>query len=323
MKVYGTKSLLKTIRLLLSLHLKQLFRWLKLLGWARLVILLVCVLAVFFLPVLPLITTFFIILLVVHTTRKDHSFLAFLQIPVYPVFFLEYLLICLPAFILSLFARQWWGFSLLFAAALLPALPSNIRSTIRHAKHPIPFVNKIPIELYEWRSSLRKMSYFYLVLYLLLLVTGFLIRFVHMLSLPILTFVSIPALYNICEPFQLLEVYGKSTHSFLGLKFLYTGTVYSVLAGPFFLLSLIEHTVSWYVIPILFLMCLLMIANIVWAKYAFYEPGKNLGKSISAYTLGYIILPIGFMIPPVLILTAAWYYWRSQKKLKDYLYAYH
>ena len=221
----------KTIRLLLSLHLKQLFRWLKLLGWARLVILLLCVGAVFFLPVLLLTTTFFIILLVVHITRKDQSFLAFLQIPVYPAFFLEYLLICLPVFFLALFTRQWWGFSLLIVAALLPILPSHARTSVRHS---LPFVNKIPIALFEARSGLRKLGLFTPIFYILLLITGFKIRFVHLISLPLLAFMIIPAFYQAHEPFPLLEVYGKPVHSFLALKFLYAGTAYGVLIAPFF-----------------------------------------------------------------------------------------
>lgn len=320
MAPFDADSFLEASQLLLSLHLKQLFRWLKLLGWVRSIILTLCVIAVFFLPVFPLIATFTVILLVVHTTRKDHHFLALLQIPVYPVFFMEYLLICLPAFILALFTQQWWGFSLLIAAALLPVLPSHARISVRHS---LPFVNKIPIELYEARSGFRKLGLFTPIFYILLLMTGFRIRFVHLISLPLLAFMIIPAFYQAHEPFPLLEVYGKPVHSFLALKFLYAGTAYGVLIAPFFLLSLAERTVAWYIPPILFLLCLLMIANIVWAKYAFYEPGSDIRQSIANYTLGFIVLPVGFMVPPVLILTAAWYYWKSQRKLKGYLYAYH
>ncbi len=143
-----------------------------------------------------------------------------------------------------------------------------------------------------------------------------------MLSLIIIALIIVPGNYMNCEPFQLLEVYNKPAHVFLLEKFLYAMLGYSVLAGPFWVLSMIENFSDWLTTFGFLLAAIFIIANVVWSKYAYYDPGKDLAHATSSYSF-VTLLYVGICFPPLLLFTSGWFYWKGYKRLKMYLYAYH
>lgn len=304
--------------LLFSIRSKQGFRWVQSLGWIRFFILLLSSISIFLIPILPFFVTATILLLV-HISRKDKRFLKFTKVPAYQVFLIEYLTISLPALLYGVLSQQWWYLLLLIPLIVLPGLPLSYNKSVKNSFLPVDY---IPLKLFEWRSGIRKAPYLYLALYILLLVTGFKIRYVHMLSLIIIALLILPGNYMNCEPFQFLEVYNKPACLFLIEKFLYAILGYSVLAGPFILLSLIEQLSEWYITAGFLLAAIFIIANVVWNKYANYDPGRDLGHATSSYSF-FTILYVGICFPPLLLVTSAWFYWKGNKRLKKYLYAFH
>ena len=320
MKSFNGKRLRNILVLVIFIRTKQTIRWIQTLGWVRFFILLLCVVSIFLVPILPFFVTITILLLV-HLSRRDRRFLTIIHIPTYWVFFIEYMTIILPVITFGFFYGLWWYLLLLPIVMLLPIISSNKKTPI---KKSFPLLNSIPLRLFEWRSGFRfrKTSYLLLAIYILLLVTGFKIRYVHMLSLIIVALIIVPGNYMNCEPFQLLEVYNKPAHVFLFEKFLYAMLGYSVLAGPFWVLSMIENYSDWLTIFGFLLAAIFIIANIVWSKYAYYDPGKDLAHATSSYSF-VTLLYVGICFPPLLLFTSGWFYWKGYKRLKMYLYAYH
>jgi hypothetical protein len=312
------------ILIFLKLRFKQLLRVLIELGWIRSTFLLLLALT-FYLVVLPfavqkqaLLLSFTLALLIlilnVHLYRKDKLFLRLLFRSTQLLFFIEYTVLCMPLFILLLF-RLWFVILLLVLIGLY--LISLIQWTVYNGKKTRIFHFDYLNTVFEWKSVLRRNIFFYLLFYIGLLIF---LCFNFISVVLFITFFTIMTayFYQDSEPLQMMEVYGYSAKKFLHFKIRQHVFLFSLVASPFLVLSLILYSSYWYILLVVIVASLILQLVAITCKYSFYEPSRRLIMVGQFMATGLVCYTIPFLMP-VNIAMMVYFYFKALKNLKTYL----
>jgi hypothetical protein len=171
-----------TLSQYLGFRAKQLFRILKDIGLGHL-ILLTPIFFIAILGVLQFILTsqnFTIAGLLLfslagnHWNRKDRFFLEQLSLPIAIIFCLDYWIICSPFIACFIFWAKWQNLIVLTIGLCILALvkPPYHKGINKKTIHLFP-LEWIPIELFEWRTGLRKNTWLFILFYLVGLALSF------------------------------------------------------------------------------------------------------------------------------------------------------
>lgn len=311
------------LKFIIHFRLRQAFRMLKSVGW--LLVLALPLFGVYFLGILQATktTNSIIIGLVlsliigsIHFYRKDGDFLKHLSVPSKLIFLIEYngLLLTTSLPILILYGK-WEIFSIANGAAFLmvlfkPGLLANQQSSTR----PIP--KFIPVELFEWRSGLRKYYSYAIIIYLVGLI--FCNYIGSALAVTILWAMMSVSFYEEIESKELLEnIHFK--YGLLKRKVISHSLLFHFLLLPHYVLFLVFHGQYWYILTIAIGLSQLLLAFSIFYKYAVYRPGRR--RTYNQTATG---LFIGGFLIPFLAPGSIWYlftFWRRAIKRIKYFYA--
>lgn len=158
----------------ISFRIKQAFRILKDIGIGHL-ILLAPILFIGVLGLLQFILTsqnYTIAALLIfslagnHWNRKDRFFLEQLSIPIFLIFYLDYTLLCSPFLACFVFWSKWQNFVVLnLGIVVLSMIKPPYHKGLNKKTSSFFNLEWIPLELFEWRSGLRKNGPLFLIAY--------------------------------------------------------------------------------------------------------------------------------------------------------------
>lgn len=247
----------------------------------------------------------------IHRSRKDLRFLQ-LNISGYQqVLRTEYFLILLPFLITGLPGGHFiYWLPAMATAIILPWFTPQIENKAMNG-----LLRWIPLELFEWRSGLRKM---WLPVYSLYLAAWAGVRIPY-LSLFLLWLVSVLAMsfFDHNEDLAMLTERGGSAKRFLQHKLILHLSWVSVWFMPVVVLHLYFHWVNALVIILITLGMMILWAFAILAKYSHYAPGYHYMKqsNFTAVIALLSILPFGFIFPA---LYSLYYYFKAMEQLKPY-----
>lgn len=272
---------------ILKIRILSALRWIKELGFIRIVVMILFVggLLKSFSDINNTPTGIAAIILLnisviytIHFSRKDDFFLTSLDINKKFLFTLEYLLYSIPFLILILISQNYYFAVLIF---ILIAITANVKSG---NKLKINFSSEKSLfssYAFEWISGVRTNFIPIFIIYLLGLVFSF-----HLaggvLAIIILTLI-FSSFYIENESLLFIEAYGMHEKKFLYTKILQTTKIFLLIIYPIALLHLIFFYERWYLISAVVFICLVILITSVLTKYAFYS------EEISSSKMNYII----------------------------------
>ncbi len=271
-----------------------------------------------------------ILLLSVHTSRKDKPFLKAIIKHPYPIYLSEYLVLMLPIFLIWVFYSNWMGAGILIVVVLMvPFINGNVQSQylgsiIKILINPfnlnlnskfrirLPF---IPTSSFEWISGIRKNILILLPAYLILLTFSFK-PYVAVVGLILLSLL-ISGFYFHGESREFVAFYAKSPGKFI-LKKIYTnvGQLF-VVSAPILIIGLIFQISTWrFLLGALVVSVLIQVITIIF-KYGLFEENANLNRNsiIVSTNILFVILPAFWPVP---IIMGIIYYKKALKNLKPY-----
>lgn len=313
------------IQLYLSLRIRQAFRLLKEVGWARIL---------FFTPIaglilfvmlnfirqgehlIPILVFLSMGMLSSHLKRGDKGFMQTLQWPGGLLFSVEYLLVLAPFLLMYALSPQPW-LSLILAVIIVVVawIPFTWVKKQRNLLRRVPL---IPALSFEWKSGLRQSGLLLLFLYGLAL--GFSWEpvvvpiFLLVFSLITTTF------YLNGEPLEMIESLGIPGRRLIWLKIRNQLLIFWLLALPFLVLLIIQLWSTWPVILYTFVVCSSLQVIAILYKYALYSPNADLKRNMLFVGLSMVSFFIPPMVPvPIFLLIRN--VPKSIHNLNRYLYA--
>lgn len=304
-----------------NIRFRQAFRLVQSVGWLYVFLILPFVLVVVFrllemsqegpLPVMGIV--FLISVIGFHLNRRDHDFLSRLGSTPFAFRLLDYFLLFIPVALALILIG---GFKdIILIAATLPCLawirPPQKKMNFG-ANLPLGF---IPVQAFEWRSSLRRHGWVVLLLYVIGLVASHIMGVG--LGVIILTVLMVGSFYDELEEKNLLEVY-RQGDDFLQRKLYWQGLTFHALFLPHYLLFLFFHVEYWYLLVIAILIAQSFLCFYLFFKYAHWRPFQK-----RAYNQVAVGLYAGFLLIPFLAPAALFYCWVYYRKAKKNLQNYY
>ena len=253
-------------------------------------------------------------LLFIHKSRNDNSFLKKLNCSPELIYLSEYLSI-------SLFFSTFCLFHSHFISALfilISPLPIVFLSTRKQGdlkeRIHITWVNRLPLQLFEIKSGLRKSP----TLYLLLTVIGILFSNTKGVAIAFALFQTLFAtgFYFYYEPKEILEIQMNKSHFLLNKIFSNIVANWTLIL-PLCGLNLFYFPELWYWSAIVLLISSLLISfNLVY-KYATYHPHNTQVHNTVPLSLYFISILIPFMLPVALIQLLS-YSIKAKKNLQSF-----
>ena len=303
----------------LKLHAKQLGRFSQELGIIRslIVLVLLAVTLARIYTVKPpytygVVALILLLLVSVHTVRKDKTFLQILGIRSKLLYLAEYHLLVSPVYLEFLLNRRWIEIlSLSVMVSVVPFLNLSLSRRSSRAGR----LGWIPSEAFEWKSGLRKQGWLIGLLYMLAL--G-LYRYPYVAFMVIVMFTFIvTTFYNESEPRLMVEVFAHSPSAFLFMKGSIQLTLFWLGCLPLMLIFLWSNADYWYVLLVLFMVSSTIQLLSIQLKYSFYEPGRSFNKDVFMFI--YVMsLFVPFFVPVPLVMLF-YYYRKARLNLQSYL----
>lgn len=316
-----------TLSQYLGFRAKQLFRILKDIGLGHLIIL-TPILFIGILGVLQFILTshnFTIASLLLfslagnHWNRKDRFFLEQLSIPIFIIFCLDYLIICSPFIACFVFWAKWQNLIVLAIGLCILALvkPPYHKGINKKTIHFFP-LEWIPIELFEWRTGLRKNTWLFILFYLVGLGLSF-----YPITTPIFIFLmawGATTFFQFFENKDLLLAVNHDT-KLLQKKTLGSLKIFNLLMLPHYLLFVFFNPQPIYlgvlaIVTIIAQLILVFSIAMKYKTYSFHEH-KVYNSLPLAIFLACWMLPFLWPIPIFMLL----HFWKKAKENLIYHYA--
>lgn len=314
---------MNTIFAFLNFRVKQLFRSIREIGIPLFIILLIVTTGITF-KILVFLSEAqgsemtilsFLIIVSIHTTRKDFHFLKSLDISPPLLFFAEYSLFLLPVTIL-LFILGKIEPAIYWQVGMLPALLFPVGGVKGSKIAPFVNLDKIPVKYFELKLGLRKMFFAIVLLYFVALGCSFFIGTLILFSIFLLLI--LPTFFEYFEPKEMITLEYENGN-FIRNKLVNHFLIFQIAMLPLYLMFLFYHSEMWYLGVACFVAIGLgVIFNIV-HKYASYRPNvpKMFSTSFQAVFLATLLLP-GFVIVSIGLI---FYFWRKANKNLAYYYA--
>lgn len=271
-----------------------------------------------------------LLLLSLHASRVDKTFLKSIIKQPYQIYLSEYLVLTLPVLVIWIIHNNWMGVGLLMLVALIiPLIFFNVQfkyagSIIGFLINPfnlnlnskfrtrLPF---IPGSSFEWIGGIRRNILVLLPLYLVILTFSFK-PYVAVVGLVFLSLV-ISGFYFQGESREFVAFYAKNPGEFL-LKKIYTNVrQLFVVFAPILVFALIFQLSTWrFLLGALIVSVLIQVITIIF-KYGLFEENANLNRnSIIVFTnIIFVIVPFFWPVP---IIMGIIYYKKALKNLKPY-----
>jgi len=257
------------------------------------------------------------LLLSIHTTRLDKTFLSITGVRPTLVFLIEYLVLGLPFLVPFLIQNQWQPALLLLAVTLsLPLL--NIRLT--EASRRFTWITAwVPAAMFEWKSGLRKHFFSLLFIYTVALLC-YQFTIATPLALLLLTLFSCD-FYMETESREMLEAFEMPAGKLLWFKLKNQLALFWALCLPLILVFLIFHGNYWYVLSVVTVLCSALQVLSILLKYAIYSPHEGAQGNFLLIGLSIIFYFVPFLLPlPFLWMIK--YYKKALNNLHFYLHDY-
>lgn len=319
--------MLTTLPQYLSFRAKQLFRVLKDIGIGHLIIL-APILFVGVLGVLQLVLTsqnytvpgFLIFSLIGnHWKRKDRFFLEQLSFPIFIIFYLDYWILCSPFMACFIFWAQWQNLiTLIIGISILAFVKPPYHKGINKKTIHFLGLDRIPLELFEWRAGLRKNTWTFILLYLLGLGLSF-----YPVTAPIIVFLmalGVTTFFQFFEHKDLLLVVNHDK-KLLQKKTIGSLKLFNLLMLPHYLLFIFfnPHLIHLGVLGVVTSIAQLIIIFSIAMKYKTYSFHEH--KIYNTLPLSIFIgcwtIPFLWPIPILMIIR----FWKKAKENLIYHYA--
>lgn len=272
---------------ILRVRITSALRWIKELGFIRIVGMLIIIGAVFksLFDVKDAATGIAAIIFLnagiiysVHFSRKDEFFLSSLNINKKLFFALEYFVYSIPFLALILISDNYY-FSIYILVLLGAAININSGNKLK-----INFASEkslFPPYAFEWISGVRANFFPIAIIYLLGVIFSYQIAG-GVLAIIILTLI-FSSFYIENEPLIFIEAYSMHGKKFLLTKIYQASKIFILIILPIALLHLLFFYEQWFLITGVVFICLIIIIASVLTKYAFYS------EDISTSKMNYII----------------------------------
>ncbi len=252
-----------------------------------------------------------------HQRRTDIHFLQLMTPHYRTILLIEYLCYSFPLIILILCTQNR---SLFFIPVLLSfsfSILSRRRENDRRIKNSNLF-NIFPGSL-EWVAGCRR----YWLLLLCFLLLSYILLFKPYLSWISYVFCLFQCcdFYRECESRQLLCLPEKAVKSFLERKILQAWWNFTKINLPFYLLYLLLHIQSGWMVPLFILSSGVALSFCVLTKYAYFQPNEKYIPNQMINAIGVLCAIIPPLLPVTLLLSIR-YYILAHRNLNFYLYAY-
>lgn len=295
----------------ITLRLKLLFRYLRVVGLLRIIIVLSLLLVFIFQLIVSisqhhptfLLTFYLLIAVTIHIIRNDFLFISHLDIGKRVLYGVEYNLAALPLSLLTSIAGVLWiipiGHGIVTLVAFLPEYGSPENSLKKGRAG-----NWIPLRLFEWRATFRRYKWWILPSYII----GLLLSF-YPYTLPIFIFywsTFIAHTFNYAESKELMEEYSLR-QKFLKQKIMKHSLFIHALLTPHYVLFLLFHFHSWYILIVSVLFIQTMTLFSVFFKYAHINHARPTVKNQVPVT---VFLLLTVILPPVSVIVL-YNYWRK------------
>jgi len=252
-------------------------------------------------------------LLLLHIKRPDYRFLKINAVNHHALLFLEYLLLSIPLLICQVYFRFFdlAGITIL-GLIVIPFVDISYKRKGLNNR----LIKAIPDEAFEWKSGIRKYFLFVATAWLAGISTsgyiGSVPAVIIILGLVVINF------YGSGEPLTILISPELSPKRFLFRKLLIAQTIISFMILPLVLAFIVFHSELWYIPLIEFLFISFILWYVIFLKYAFYQPNKQLvaGQLFTAIGAMSVFLP--FLIPLTCALSVRFYF-KSISNLNPYL----
>lgn len=312
---------------ILKIRILSALRWIKELGFIRIVVMILFVGGVLksFADINNTPTGIAAIILLnvsiiysIHFSRKDEFFLDSLDVNKKFLFALEYFLFSIPFIILILISQNYYFAIIIF---ILVALIVNVRSGNKLKINFSSEKSLFPSYAFEWIGGVRTNFIPIFIIYLLGLVFSF-----HLaggvLGIIILTLI-FSSFFIENESLFFVEAYRLQEKKFLFTKIFQTTKIFLLIVSPIALLHLIFFYERWYLISAVVFICLVILITSVLTKYAFYS------EEISSSKMNYIINGVivfsfvsafymtGPFLFPLPFLMALYLYKKASQNLKN------
>lgn len=257
------------------------------------------------------------IIMSIHHRRKDLNFLK-TQIDFYKrILFVEYTILIIPL-IMGLLYNQYYGIIgfILIVIVLISATESTLSLKISNRK----FLRWIPDHCFEWKAGIRNFFFWVTLIWIMGLATSF-----NMGAVPVAVFILglIPlGFYEYGEPLPMILAYERNANNFLLYKIQMHIKLFSLLSFPLLFSFMAFHSDKWYIPVIEYVILLSVHLYIILIKYAFYEPNRKSRGSQTFGLIGIMGIFFFFLLPVVWVLSV-YFYFKSKKNLKPYLYDYY
>jgi hypothetical protein len=246
-------------------------------------------------------------------TRKDFRFI---QININPSALniqIEYLIFSTPLLLVLLIKLLIFQFMVLFGAACLIATFKYNR-IVTYSHYASYF--KINPQMFEWRSGIKKVFYFFILIYIFsLLLSPF-----RLVSILLLWFISnfISGFYISNESLQLLSVFGKDSHNLIRYKIVCALKYTYLIFIPVLMLYLFFNPHDIWFALLFFVNVTIYLIFVILFKYALYEPCKDFSGNQFILGIAQMSIIIPFLLPLPTIL-ALRFYKRALLNLDQYL----
>ncbi|MFC2118173.1 hypothetical protein ACFLSY_05990 [Bacteroidota bacterium] len=256
-----------------------------------------------------------LIILAIHTIRKDKSFLAKTFKRFFLIFFVEYFIVSLPIILIFIFYQNFIGLACLILIILIISLIRLIikpETILSNYKFIVPLSDPYAFELI---SGIRKNYIFLIPIYLFFLIFSFR-EYVVVIGMLVLSLI-ISGFYFWGESREFIESFADSPRKFIFKK---VGVNYKhllIFYSPLLIISLVFNIHTWiYLLGGLLLSLLIQLLTIIF-KYGLFEENTDLGQnSIIVYgNILFLFLPFFWPAP---IIMGIKYYYKACKNLQRY-----
>jgi hypothetical protein len=327
------------IKTIIKIRLLQLYRLMKDIGILRIIFVVLLVVFTAFIAMtairktenntlITIIST--ILLLSIHSRRKDKSFLKITGEKPYFIYLTEYLLIMFPLLLCCIFMLNWKEFSYLIVLCILIPLTSaktghgktfsflkllmrsfsSVYKSIRNVKIPIknPFA-------FEWVSGIRG-SYFFIVPFYILILSFSFKSNVAPIGIIIFS-IMIGGFYLYGESREFIELYASNAKEFMLRKIRVNLKYLLILFIPVVVIYLFYEPSTWYLMAgAVMISCVIQILSIIF-KYGLFKENSDLSRNGMIGMLNIVFILVPFFWPVPLIMGIR-YYIKGQNKLKKY-----
>ncbi|MBN8571066.1 MAG: hypothetical protein J0M18_15680 [Ignavibacteria bacterium] len=315
---------------IVKLRLLSALRWIRELGFVRIVVLILLAAGVYNslygmrstpAGIAAIILLGASIIYSVHFSRKDEFILSSLNINKKLLFSLEYFLYSLPFIILILSSEKFYFIAIIF---ILIGVIINIKSGNSLKINLSSAKSLFPVYAFEWIAGLRANFIPIFIVYLLGLVFCFHISG-GVLAIILLTLI-FSSFFIENEQLLFIEAYKMQARKFLISKLLQSAKIFFTIIFPIALLHLIFFYERWYLITGVTFICLIIILASVLTKYAFYSeeiPNSKMNYIIngvivfSFVSAFYMTGPFLFPLPFIMII---YLYKKASQNLKNVRY---